>query len=103
MSSEALHQHLDDGAADAGVDSCHLCGSKISREEFLRIQERIRQEVEERSRLEIGRMTALKDREREEAVAARDFELRAQLSHEASGQRQPQSRVPATKLRNASS
>jgi hypothetical protein len=74
---EQAHAH-DSGGTNLATDTCPLCGSKISRQEFLRVQ-KIRAEVEVKSRQEISRITALKDHEREAAVAAADASVRNEL------------------------
>jgi hypothetical protein len=78
---EQTHAH-DVAGPNLATDTCPLCGSKISREEFLRVEEKIRAEVEGKSREEIARITALKDREIESAVAAREALVRKDLSDE---------------------
>lgn len=78
---EQTHAH-DVVGTNLATDTCPLCGSKISREEFLRVEEKIRAEVEGKSREEIARITALKDREIENAVAAREALVRKNLSDE---------------------
>src|SRR6266446_5227000 len=79
---EKTHLHDAEGPALA-VETCPLCGSKISREEFLRVQEKIRTEVQSQAQKEIARITALKDREREMAVAEHDAAVREQLAEQA--------------------
>ncbi|HEY6299486.1 MAG TPA: hypothetical protein VIW95_07570, partial [Candidatus Binatus sp.] len=84
MTNPQTHQHEND-ADDRGVavDTCPLCGSKISRAEFLEVEAKIRIEVQRQASHEIEKITAQKDREREAAVLAKDAAVRKQLSDEA--------------------
>ncbi len=79
---EQTHQHDEESPALA-VETCPLCGSKISRGEFLRVQERIRTEVQSQAQEEIARISALKDQELETAVAERDAVVREQFAEQA--------------------
>lgn len=82
MPDQQTHQH-DAHEREVAVDICPLCGSKISRAEFLEVQEKIRIEVQSQALQEIERITAQKDREREAAVSARDAAVRKQLADQA--------------------
>jgi len=79
MSEQQTHLH-DADEREMALDICPLCGSKISRAEFLEVQEKIRIEVQSQARQEIERITAQKDREREAAVLAKDAAVRKQLA-----------------------
>ena len=80
MSYEQQHEHETTDAPLTPTETCPLCGSRISREEFLKVQAKIRSEVQSQARLEIERISALKDRERDQAVASREADVRKQVS-----------------------